>query len=216
MQNCRLDSHLSTSKELKGWRDYPLTVYTSLQKLSKALLRDIVQKGSLQNQLTSPGIVQGRDHDQGGHRNVEVCPRHNNHMHSTNFNHHIKWGIYSPQEPQDSGGRLPRLERKALHILWWLWLRQKVPWSGPVTLYLITGPQAKKGHLDMRTNHSYYTQVKQTKQTFYRCSCICIYAKPATQTSSPGPWGKLSSSASNEMKISSVRQMLFVISGDAL
>lgn len=38
-------------------------LHTSLEKPSKALLRDIVQKGSLQNRLTIPGIVWGRDHE---------------------------------------------------------------------------------------------------------------------------------------------------------
>lgn len=38
-------------------------IHTSLENPSKALLRDIVQKGSLQNWLTTPGIVWGRDHE---------------------------------------------------------------------------------------------------------------------------------------------------------
>ena len=38
-------------------------LHTSLEKPSKALLREIVQKGSLQNRLTTPAIVWGRDHE---------------------------------------------------------------------------------------------------------------------------------------------------------
>ncbi|XP_042244694.1 uncharacterized protein LOC121881113 isoform X2 [Thunnus maccoyii] len=48
--------------------------HTSLEKPSKALLREIVQKGSLQNRLTTPGIVWGRDHEREAIETYKYAP----------------------------------------------------------------------------------------------------------------------------------------------
>lgn len=62
----RQNIHLGTSKQLGGrvmGTSAHRVLHTSLEKLSKVLLREIVQKGCLKNRLTTPGILWGRDHE---------------------------------------------------------------------------------------------------------------------------------------------------------
>ncbi|XP_034059697.1 uncharacterized protein LOC117538221 isoform X3 [Gymnodraco acuticeps] len=167
-------------------------IHTSLEKPSKSLLRDIVQKESRKNLLKTPGIIWGREHEKDeietykyalGLTTAYTAP--------TLIN--ISSDIYKPHTSisiQRAGFRVCR-EKPYIVVSCDAYVHcvccgkgvveVKCPLKWNSDLSVDHWSADKRGHLDtllsLRTNHSYYTQVQM--QMFV---CKTTYADFITWT----------------------------------